>query len=166
MIQRIQSVYLLLVAALLGSLFFFDVLSWEGNSPVHKESVEVAASVKGFTTTVGENSTQNQDGDTTAITLSFLVGFLTVMSLLAIFQYKSRSLQLKLAGLVALASLALAMLIGYMSFQIANGIMLEAPKFVFQPGISALLLATVFCLLARRNIRKDEKLVRSADRIR
>ena len=164
MIQRIQSIYLLLAALLLASLFFVDVLSWTGNSPENGGVVEVNAAIDGFQLKVAE-LTSNISG-TTAITLQFLVGFLIVLSVLSIFQYNSRDLQIKLSGLVALISFALVILIGYMSFETAKDLMRQAPKFVFQPGISALLLATFFTLLARRSIRKDEKLVRSADRIR
>ena len=113
MIQRIQSVYLLLAAVLLVVCFVFD----ENMRP------------------------------------SGLTLCLAVFSLIDIFLFKNRNLQARVCLSVMLAGIA------YYIFMAVN-----------QPIIgwySVLPMVAVFLLfLARKRILKDEKLVRSLDRIR
>lgn len=84
-----------------------------------------------------------------------------IAAIAAIFFYKRRLLQMRVALGVALF-LAVGLVVGiYFYTQ-------DAGSGAAQPGIGAILpiLGIVFSLIARKNIGKDEKLVRSMDRLR
>ncbi len=139
MIQRIQSVWLLLAAAcafLTMKFPFFYV-----NSTVPGVATE------------DYNATSN-------VLILVLTSILGAMLLFIIFLYKNRKLQFRLSllGLVISAlNIFLYFQYGYLAPVIKPGIALSS-AFAF--------LIPVFCILAIRGIRRDMKLIRSLDRIR
>ncbi len=142
MIQRIQSIFLLLAA---GACFGLLGLPFA-------ETDQVLA--QGFFT----------DADFDILDhWSLLVLFLGAGLLLvvAIFLYKSRPTQLKLT----LVSILLVV-----GGAVASVILLTQSTATDRAevsfGIALPILAIAFSLLARRGIQRDEKLVRSADRLR
>jgi hypothetical protein len=141
MIQRIQSVLLLLAA--LAAFAGFKLSFFSGN----------------IIGTDKSKTFQHLDatGNIGILLLAALVG---ALALIALFLYKNRMLQLRLsiAGLI----LSVINIIFYY---------LQTKKFVPGEGsysITALvtLLVPVFFLLACRGINKDQKLVKSLDRLR
>ena len=124
MIQRIQSVYLLMAAASFGSMF---VLPLSLNNALRTVDI---------------------------LFISALIVFMVVM----IFSYKDRKKQVKLGYLALLFSLVFFSLIAF------AGKGLENKATVI--GSVLPLLSMLFIFLAIRAIKKDEALVRSADRIR
>jgi len=142
MIQRIQSVWLL-VASILTFLTLSPSLSfYSGNKLVNNVS-----------TFVRLNAREN-------ILILILTVSVAVMSLVLIFLYKDRKMQLKLtvvAFIVSIINLALYFL------QVKNYI----PNQGTYDLTSIIYFASpVFFLLAARGIWKDEKLVKSIDRLR
>lgn len=145
MIQRIQSLFLLLAAGGLGSLF----------------AVPFARSKKAI-----EESAFLQDGLynlSDHIALMVVFGLTALLALISIFLYRNRKLQLRLIALTligVLAGIALAVVLF-----MRQGITLDSN---IQDGIGAYLplAAILFLALAYRFIQKDEKLVRSMDRLR
>lgn len=149
MIQRIQSIYLLLAAAALGGQFGLPYLQAGENDPAR---------------TLPALS----DGAFNPLDNPGLLG-LTVLgaavSLATIFLYKNRPLQARLAGVSAIAGVLLLALVAFT----AKSTFDQAPagsSIHFTAGLALPVLALAFNWLATRAIRKDEALVRSMDRLR
>lgn len=139
MIQRIQTIYLLLAA-----LALFVLLAL----PVGYQETE-----SGIVVNVG--ITENIP----TLVLSLLGG---VISLVAIFLYKSRKLQLRITMIAIL--LSLLTLVSTLLFDYVTGTQLiTSPNFIV---LVMPVFSFVFNLLAYRGIDSDEKLVRSMDRLR
>lgn len=150
MIQRIQTIYFLLAIILLA-LFFIPAVS--------------------FVTTEGDTSSSQSmllaDGiynisDHLVLLILVLLGGL--LPLVALFQFKNRPLQVRLgkvaifllAGLLAFAAIFL-----FVDMQAAGQMEVS-----FGFGFIVPVLCIIFLYLANRAAQKDEKLVRSADRLR
>lgn len=142
MIQRIQSVYLLLSALALGALFFFDSI-WQSR----------AAEVYGWFVPA----------------LTGLILAAGVVGFVAIFLYGDRPRQRRVVfGAQVLTVLLVAVL--YVGFYLTGELSLDAAGggldvdklfVLFLPVV-----AYVFYYLARRAIKSDIELVRSMDRLR
>lgn len=152
MIQRIQSIYLLLAAICSLLSFYVDFASW-GNPHA-----------------MGINACKVWSADDAA-TLGHPWGimvftFLSMgIALKAIFSYKNRRAQMKMTKAVIWLVLFNYIAIGaytYTNFtRLSGGTPLD-----IRPGIAFPLLTAIFAFLAYRGIRRDDELVRSADRIR
>ena len=82
-----------------------------------------------------------------------------------IFKYKNRLTQIKLGmlnSIVMVASLILLVVLSYLDQQV----LMPEIRGIYQLGLFMPAAALIFNSLANRFIRKDEKLVRSVDRIR
>lgn len=90
-------------------------------------------------------------------------GIIAVFSVITIFLYKNRSLQIKMSYL-----LLLLLILVYALYFIFNWKPQPIAEFFRQIGYSFVfpLIAIVLVYLAIRGIRKDEKLIRSLDRLR
>lgn len=136
MIQRIQSVYLLIVV-LLGAVcpFFLPVWSTE-------EGTSVFATDQFMIMTVFSAS--------------------ALLALITIFVYKKRKLQISLGRLNIILNFIL------LGFFVYWSLTLPGEMQISEKGIGMLLpiLSIVFLAMANKAIKKDEALVKSADRIR
>jgi hypothetical protein len=142
MIQRIQSVYLLLVLTLSIVLFFVNMYSVETADPaVGSASFYVLS-------------------NTIFLILNSAVA---LFSLAAIFLYKNRMLQVRLSNL---NMLVICIFIGTVFYFADHSKSNEASIVHYHAGCYFPLMQLVFTFLAIRAIRKDEQLVRSADRLR
>ena len=136
MIQRIQTVYLFLAAIILALLFLFP-----------------------FAYSLGENGFPMFVEDSSLLFISTIIGI--TLAITSIFLYKNRSLQKTLTLILLLVTLFIG---GYMIYDyfLGNDYNLRAIKLgQYLPFVSAL-----FAFLARFRIHKDEKEVRSMDRLR
>ncbi|MFK7795822.1 MAG: DUF4293 domain-containing protein [Aureispira sp.] len=138
-IQRIQSIYLLIAAVAGSALFGFPFAT----APAQQEGMLVD----------GAFDINDHIG---LIVLTVLVIFLSVVT---IFLYNNRVLQMNLGKLNIVLLLGLVGLAGYLFFTLQVATSLGV-------GLVAPALVLIFVVLANRNIQKDEKLVRSADRLR
>lgn len=142
MIQRIQSIFLLLASGACFGLLGLPLAETE--QPL----------AQGFFTDADFDILDHWS------LLALFIGA-GVLLLAAIFLYKNRPVQMK----IALVSILLVV-----GGAIAGGVLLGQSPAVDQAqpdlGIALPVLAILFSLLARRGINKDEKLVRSADRLR
>jgi len=144
MIQRIQSVYWLLVIILTGLLFFVPLFNYGTGD-----------NISAFTTF---NCTL----------LSIAGGLVIAISVLAIFLFKNRSLQIKLGYLNLISLLASHMFVWVHYYFLTQG---EAPATAgdavsILPWVALPTVAFVFNLLAIKGVKRDEKLVKSVDRLR
>lgn len=150
MIQRIQSIWLL-IAALLGlSVFMLNILNYSYVDP--SAGGEVTKGVK-----LLEYS----------YLLALLAMILVALPLVAIFMFKNRKRQ------VNMALLAIVLNIGFVIFHVTyikdsylNSLKIPPQSTSF--GIASFIpvAAIIFLAMAISGIRKDEKLVRAADRLR
>jgi hypothetical protein len=146
MIQRIQSIFLFLASCSLGSLYIDQVAF----ADFAEQTPSVQASVDGFLNIY----------DNKALLIATTVAIL--QGIIALFYYKNRPKQILSAwGMIGVT----VVLIGLAIWQVQTLSSAAALKIsVF--GYISTALAIVFGFLAIRYIRKDESLVRSADRLR
>jgi hypothetical protein len=135
MIQRIQSVYLLLVAGVAAGLPFLFSLYQEAGAPVYATDRPMV--------------------------LAGFIGSATI-ALIAIFQFKNRQLQVVLNRLNIIVNLILLGVFVYRSLTM-SGEEVSSEKGI---GMLIPIVSIVLLFLATRAIRKDEQLVKSADRLR
>jgi peptidoglycan/LPS O-acetylase OafA/YrhL len=141
MLQRIQSIYLLLAAVAAFALFALAFVNVSGG----------IAEIIAF-----------QDGDfdiNDNIILTIMTIVCGAMALINIFLFNNRKLQMNISKLVMLLNLTLAGLAAFFLYQTMNGVSVEI---VPNGGFAMPVLAILFTFLANRNINKDEKLVKSA----
>lgn len=155
MIQRIQTVYMLLTS-------FLSIIFLNGNFIEFKDKTGkgIVVNFKGIMQIL---ETEKYSLIRKEFYLPLLMILISVLSFSAVFLYKRRKLQSKLTfTAILLAVVSIAMLIYYaisMSAEyvasVVTGIKLIIP-----------LLILLFSILAYRGIIKDENLVRSYDRLR
>ncbi|MEI6851568.1 MAG: DUF4293 domain-containing protein [Bacteroidota bacterium] len=149
MIQRIQSLYLLLVIIAYTLLFFFPIATYTAMSSDNLTEITTRFSLLGITN-ANSNST---------IPLMVAVVLLAIAVLVTIFLYKKRLLQIKITAIVLLAHMGLVVALFYSGGKIGANPAYDA-------GMYIALIPLVFLVLANRAIRRDEKMVRSTDRLR
>lgn len=150
MIQRIQSVYLLLVVLLMAAASFCPLLELAGGGKAYTFS----------SLGIGQLFTVQYP--------TWGVVFFTVLSalvaLINIFLYKKRKLQMKVGTLTSLLILFFYVTL-YVYFN-AYTEKYELTFSSFQFGLILPVVALIFNVLAILRIKKDENLVKSLDRIR
>ncbi len=157
MIQRIQSVWLLLSGLVLMGLFIFPYVSYIDLVGLGKQIY-----VSGIYTSVNNESVK-QD---TFILQSIGAVFIAVMPLVLIFLFKDRKRQVKLIYL----QLVLIVLFAVWMYISANNVLATNNQYLRADniGIGFFLLpvSVIFLSMAIGGIRNDEKLIKSADRLR
>jgi len=161
MIQRIQSVFLILViASLISSVFF---VSWVKSNDQTQEAVNLNAQEMVMLKIVdGEQKEVEKSGNIHLFILPLVIAGIAIVSLL---QYKNRLRQMQLGALCSLLMGVNLALLVWRSTQMDDLITTTTYDY---PAIGFYMLigAMLFNLSANRFIRKDEKLVKSMDRIR
>jgi uncharacterized membrane protein len=155
MIQRIQSIYFSLITLL--SLVF---ISGSFLNFADSTGAEINVTFNGI---VRDRIGQNPEIIEKLLPLSVLIILIPIVSLIAIFIFKNRKLQLRFSlFLVILAAVFLIASI-HVSFRIVS-------KFDARliPGFKMILpiVILVLSILAYRGIKKDDRLVKSYDRLR
>lgn len=143
MIQRIQSVYLLLVAVL-SYWVLFGINVWMTNEGIGVTPYAILSDSSWLLK---------------MIPLMFFAS--GVLASIAIFLYKNRQLQFVVGRIIILIQLFLLGLLIYLSLNLPGETFSEKGIGMFFPVV--LLVLTV---LANKAIRKDENLVKSVDRLR
>ncbi|PSR57255.1 DUF4293 domain-containing protein [Adhaeribacter arboris] len=163
MIQRIQSVFLFLIAVALICLLFLPI--WSKTDANGQEYVLNAFSLAAANT-VNVTGTTTATVSKSTIVIAILAILAALVALYEIFQYKNRLTQMKLGFL---NTLLLAGLMGscfyYVSY-VGEEIVKTPGRGEYQAGFYLPLLALALNALANRFIRRDEQLVRSVDRLR
>ncbi len=155
MIQRIQSVYLLIATIVTGSLFFLTMAEMAGTEKFYE------LTWRGIYQIEADQAAQLV---MPAWALSILTFLGTVISFVTIFLYKKRMIQIRLCSLNLGLLLGLSAMIYYMGKSGAKE--LGASEVSFNWPLVLPLVAMVLVYLALRAIGKDEALVRSMNRIR
>lgn len=154
MIQRIQSLYLLIVTALMCVTLFAPIAMF------------TVASGEVFTLSAFSLASEMQSQGT--IWMGILLSLATALPLVILFMFKNRVLQIRLCAVeIVLLVGCIAFMAIYFWLSGANALE-DAEVLHRQFGWAAIMpiVALVFAALASRAIFKDEVLVRSLDRIR
>ncbi|MBR0340460.1 MAG: DUF4293 domain-containing protein [Alistipes sp.] len=155
MIQRIQTVYLLLATALMSLTLFLPLATiWQGGN----EIIIKAWFVDG---TVGFNAPL-------PLYLVILLSLTTILPLITIFLYKKRMVQIRFCVSEIVLLLGSAAFIALYCYRMCDVLAELMQDINFTLGFAALMpiVAIIPVVLAIRGIAKDEALVRSLDRIR
>ncbi|SIO12740.1 DUF4293 domain-containing protein [Algoriphagus halophilus] len=158
MIQRVQTIFLFLVAVAMGITLSMEI--WHQVIPDSGESFSLTALFLEKYDASGEVLLSESKWYIAA--LASFVGFLAIIS---IFQFRNRGRQMMLNMVNSLVMVGLVATI----FITTNGINSElslSQSGDYKIGFWVVLAAMVCNMLANRFIRKDEALVRSVDRIR
>ena len=140
MIQRIQSIYMLLAVILCGLTYFFPLSLVVGEAGNAGNALTLTAC-----TVSGEVAGESVSGTPFGIAVLLLATIVIVLT--AIFKYKRRKVQIRLLNM-AMACLLLCYVAAITPYAL-------------------LPLAAYLCLwFARRGVRHDEALVAAADRLR
>ncbi|MCF6170319.1 MAG: DUF4293 domain-containing protein [Bacteroidales bacterium] len=157
MIQRIQSVYLLLAAIALAAMFFFPLAIFIGGD---KDQL-VLYIYQLLSKVPGSNPDVPSYFIYPNLVLAALSLFITFTS---VFMFKNRMRQLKMVRLVIILILVLiATFFFYYVVELEKASGIEAQ---YDIGAYLPLIAFAFLLLAYRGIMNDEKLIRSSERLR
>lgn len=162
MIQRIQSLYMLLTAAISACYFIFPF-----SLKIFPAASQTSQDVIYKLTSLG--IMKSEEGAFTNIQsywyLTALCSITILIPLIALFIYYKRPLQIKLCRLTMLVCLSIIVVDYFVSDRMAADIVPgKNPVYMYASYVP--LLQFVFLYLAANAIRKDEELVRSADRIR
>lgn len=165
MLQRKQSLYLLLAAIFVCLMFF--VPYWKTSDANH-EVLYYAHTIHSvgpegvpFSTHPADNSLQ--------LLLLVLAGISVALSMLLIFLYSNRTRQAGLAMILLLIQLLTGMVAGWLMLQTETALTeAGATDLVSEVNYGSFfpLLALIITWMARKAILADEALVRSVDRLR
>lgn len=157
MIQRIQTLFLFLIAVAMGVALANPLWEKLGASP--SEMAHLTALQYTY-----------QQGVTTYVDmvwyLTLLIALVGLLATYAIFQYRNRLTQTALCAVNALMLTAIMGIILYKTLYAGKQYGNPADQGNFLLGFYAIIAALVFNALANRFIRRDEKLVRGSDRLR
>jgi len=151
MIQRIQSVYLLVAAICMLLFYMFPIAVFATDAYVFEF----------FNCHISHP--ENLEPPVALLPLAILPIFALLLSFVAIFLFKNRKMQMRLNKinmLLVIFVIALAIFYFFRIEALLNGKTSYGLSLIFP------ILSFVLLVLANRSINKDEKLVRAADRIR
>lgn len=157
MIQRIQTVWLLAAAIILLGLFVFPYVSFIDLVGLGKQI---------YVTGIYSSNNNESVRESSSIMLAIYAGIVAIVPLLIVFQYKNRKRQI----LFSIVEIVLILLLGIWMWATAHTT-LDAINQKLQAGnigvgFFLLPVAIIFLGMAASGIRKDEKLIKSADRLR
>ncbi len=145
MIQRIQSLFLLLAAASFGALFFIPLALSD-------------------TVTTQFLSDRMYDVTDHPVLLG-LTALGSALALVSIFLFRNRPLQLKLGYIIIVLAILLPVA-AFLLFMNESASLDASAQVMDQAGMFLPALAIIFGVLANFFIKKDERLVKSMDRLR
>ncbi|HEY9534914.1 MAG TPA: DUF4293 domain-containing protein [Mucilaginibacter sp.] len=155
MIQRVQTLYLLFAGLVIAGLFVFPL--------VH--GVYVNGQPETITVTGVFKDVNGQPAHTeTFIPLIIATVFVALLPLSVIFFYKNRRRQINLCYGLMLVIIAYSYWVSQTVKNAIDGAYLNMSNYGI--GIILLSLSLLLIVIAQKSIQKDEKLVRSADRLR
>lgn len=156
MIQRIQSIFLFLTVVLCVLMFFYPLAVFLNDLGYYKLYVYDFVSMGPDPQTIFSQYF--------ALPMSAVVAVIAILSIITLFMYKNRLGQMRLIKTAIFLNIVLivGILLGYV------GIIERKLNIQGNYDVAAFfpLITLIFLVIAYRGVRKDEKLVRSADRLR
>jgi hypothetical protein len=155
MLQRIQSLYLLAAGLVIGALYLFPLVH-----NVYVNGKPLTIMVTGIYQDVNGQSTHTE----TFMLLAIATALVALLPLALIFLYKNRKLQSNLCYLLMLLIIGYSYWVSQTVKAVIDGALLNMSNYGI--GILLVSLSLLLIVIAQKSIQKDEKLVRSADRLR
>ncbi len=159
MLQRVQSLLLLGVAICMILILFFPI--WEEQSASQTQETTLDAYTLALISSEGTSSQIQQEDNTIVIAVLAVVAAITAFY--EIFRFRNRLTQMKLGALNNLIMLGSLGACWYYSFE---GEAYLPGRGDYEIGFFLPAIAIMLNIFANRFIRRDEKLVRSVDRLR
>jgi len=162
MIQRIQTLFLIGIAICMGLVLYFPI--W---TEINQEGTEqmVLTAFKSDSVALPYDSSVAAIASQSNIYIAILAVLASLVSIYSISQFKNRLKQMKLGALISLLMAATLGLSYYNIYQLESSFSLQTQG-SFMGGFFLPAVAMVLNMMSNRFIRKDEKLVKSVDRIR
>ena len=161
MLQRIQSVYLAVAVAALIAVYFLPLASFTSDFVYYKFYISHLQQISDQAGAGGATV-----GSGTVLALGIFNGMIILVCGIAIFLFKNRRFQSRIVKLGILMNVMLIGLIFFVFSPLIGRTLNATVDYSDYAGIYLPLVALVMLILANRGIIKDEKLVRSADRLR
>lgn len=160
MIQRIQSIYLVLAGIFSAFTCFVPVATFnhtDGKGAIwfHMSSIEYYGSV--LFESLSEMTGRHPWG------LAVMAALTTILAVVAIFCFKNRKRQVKMVNVCSLINVVWYVAFAAYAFSVKSR---TAFDLSLEVGCLFPLLSLITLFLAKRAIKHDEALVRAADRIR
>ncbi|WP_028295821.1 DUF4293 domain-containing protein [Olivibacter sitiensis] len=160
MIQRIQTIWLLIASLLLFALFIFPFAKTGLSSQYFEVNVY---GISKFEVDSGKITTTH---GFSFIMMALYTLLIALLPLYTIFQYKNRPLQIKLAYVSIALSVLLAMWMYFATSSALNNVGMTLQISHMDLGTFLVPVHIVFLILAIQNIKRDIALIKSADRLR
>lgn len=155
MIQRIQTLYLLIVAGLFIALLFLPLAVLQSGGSLY------SFDVTGLTTFTKPPELVFPTWSMLAVT-----AIIVLMTFVIIFMYKRRILQIRMCIFNSLVIIGFCILFGYYLWHFNQSPLLPDLKISLRIWASFPIIALILNYLAIRNIGADEALIRSLNRLR
>lgn len=158
MIQRIQSVYLAIASIALIVVYFFPLASFLSDVTYahfyisHLESLTPGAEIPVKNSVI--------------LPVAVFNGIIAAILLLSIFLFNKRLFQSRMVKLCILMTIIMLALVFFVYSPLVSKALSTDPNYADSFGLYLILISLVMQVLANRGIMKDEKLIRSADRLR
>ena len=152
MIQRVQSIFLFFSFVLLATMLFMPFAEITDNS----------AQLVTFDAYSVENMAQNAE-ISNALAMAVLIAITAAISLITIFLYNNRMLQMRLGVYNILVLVGTTVMLYVYPNYIAD---IDIETIQYQISAMFPVIAIILTILANRAIRKDENKIKAADRIR
>ena len=156
MIQRIQTLYLLLATALMSLTLFLPLATiWTGTEDIVVKAFSV--DVKSFSFALP-----------LPLYMGIILSITTLLPFVTIFLFKRRMAQIRLCVSEIVLLIGSAAFIALYCYRLCDILSELTNNLIFTLGFAALMpvVAIIFIVLAMRGVARDEALVRSLDRIR
>lgn len=164
MIQRLQTIYLLLIAVVAGLLLFMDATYFEVQG-IDKWTNNTKGTISlGFDNAVWTVNNETVQTDSLP-KLTYTLATIVLLAVIGIFTFKNRKLQMMLTAFNYIFMLVLFGLMIWYGVQYKGYVNQEVDTNI-GIGLFFPLFLPVFNYLALRRINIDEQLVRSMDRLR
>lgn len=161
MIQRIQTVYLIIAVLAVILQFFFPIAIYTFGQSVDTYLGTLALYLFGV---VKKPETLDVSYKLTFyLPMLIMAVLLILLSLVSVLQYKRRLKQLKTVNFAILVNIVLIVLLFFYTDKISKDV---AVTTTYKVGSVFPLISLVLLVLATYAIKKDERLVRSLDRLR
>ncbi|MDR0394355.1 MAG: DUF4293 domain-containing protein [Tannerella sp.] len=155
MIQRIQTVYLFIVAGLFIALMFLPIAVLQSGEQLY------SFDVSGLNTTA-----QPSELVYPTWSLMAIAAIIILLSFIIIFSYKKRILQIRMCVFNTLLMVGFCVLAGFYAWRFSQSPDLPGMKLSIHFWAAFPMIAIILNYLAIRNIGADEALVRSIERLR
>ncbi|TAJ10492.1 DUF4293 family protein [Marinilabiliaceae bacterium JC017] len=153
MLQRKQTIYLLVATLVTGSLFFQKLVSFISSTNLYIMKFNGIFTAK----------TDNPELTMSTLAFTILLGLSVAMGLVTVFLFKKRMIQIRLCALNIGLMLGITGMIYYFA---KTGARELAAEYTFHFPIVLPLIAIILTVMAIKAIGRDEALIRSMDRIR